>query len=245
MKRLVLFSLIMLFAGCSSTAYQYILSRGEASDAFVILVHGLRGKSDDFLKMEKALLAEGFNVCRVAYPSTEYTIEVLADSASGHAILRCEQAGSDTLHFVAHSMGSILVRYYLQEHDVPQLGRVVLISPPNHGTPLIDKFKGSKLFRNYNGPAGMQLSAADDAFVQSLEKPDYPVGVIMSTKSINPIESAVIPGEDDGRLSIESAKLDGMADFVLVRSNHHVSMKKEETIKQVLNFLKNGQFEKE
>ncbi len=195
--------------------------------------------------MEKALLAEGFNVCRVDYPSTKYSIEALADTALTEAVRQCRAAGGDTLCFVGHSLGSILIRYFLQQNDVESLGKVVMISPPNHGSELVNKLAWSKPFRKFNGPGGMQLGAGEYDFIQTLELPDYNFAVIMSARSINPFESMLIPGKDDGRVSIESAKLDGMRDFVLVNSNHHVVMKKDETIKQVISYLKTGQFVKD
>jgi pimeloyl-ACP methyl ester carboxylesterase len=236
---------ILLFGiGCSSATFDYHVATSDSSNDFVIILHGLRGKSASFVKLEQALLEQGLNVCRIDYPSKDDSIQALANTAISAAMMRCERAGSDTLFFIAHSMGAILLRYYLQEHDVPKLAGVVLLSPPNHGIELIDAFEWSRLFRQFNGPAGMQLSAKENAFIQSLEKPDYAVGVIMSKKSINPIASAFIPGKDDGRVSIESAKLDGMTDFVLVNSNHHVVMKKQETIDHIIAFIKTGRFDR-
>jgi len=229
----------------SAAEYRVQISTTEASADFVVLLHGLRGSSTDFQKMDKVLLEHGFNVCRIDYPSRKYSIEALADTAISEVIRQCEPHGCQTLHFVAHSMGCIMVRYYLQENKIEKLGRIIFISPPNHGTELVDKFAWSALFRKFNGPGGMQLGAGENGFIKSLEMPPYEFGVIMSTRSINPVESMFIHGKDDGRVSIESARLEGMRDFVLVRSNHHVAMKKDETIKQVINFLHTGQFEKD
>ena len=245
MKPIYILLLCVFIVGCYSSFFQYSIASTDASDDFVIILHGLRGKSSSFLELERALQANGFNVCRVDYPSTKRTIQVLADMAIGEAVLRCKQAGSDTLYFVTHSMGAIVLRYFLQENDLPRCGRVVFICPPNHGTELVDKFAWCGLYRKINGPAGMQLGTAKDGFVSSLELPDYNFGVVMSTRSINPLASAFIPGEDDGRVSIESAKLAGMRDFVLVQSNHHNSMKKQETIQRVINFFKSGEFKRE
>ena len=236
---------IFLFCvGCSAATFDYHVATSDSSNDFVIILHGLRGKSASFVKLEQALLEQGLNVCRIDYPSKNGTIQALADNAIAEAISRCERANSDTLFFIAHSMGAILVRYFLQEHHVHNLGSVVLLSPPNHGIELIDTFDGCRLFRQFNGPAGMQMGAREDGFIQDLKKPDYAVGVIMSKKSINPIASAFIPGKDDGRVSIESAKLDGMTDFVLVNSNHQVVMKKQETIDHIISFIQTGRFDR-
>ena len=193
--------------------------------------------------MQTALLAEGFGVCRVDYPSTRDSIDTMADTALGEAVRRCENAGAQKIHFVAHSMGAIMVRYFLQQQKLLNLGRVVLLSPPNHGTALVDKFQWSRLFHKLNGPGGMALGSEEGGFIQSLAEPDYEFGILMSTKTINPVASSFIPGKDDGRVSIKSSKLDGMKDFQLVRCNHHVIMKKEETIQQVVRFLVTGVFD--
>lgn len=232
----------LLAAGNAADGYNFRLTQTEKSDEFVIILHGLRGSSRSFLKMQKVLSAQGFSVCLVDYPSTRDSLGVLADSAIAGAVRLCRQAGAKKIDFVAHSMGAILVRYYLRQKKIPELGRVVLLSPPNHGTEVVDAFAWSALFRKFNGPAGMAIGAAPDGLVQSLGPPDYEVGVIMSTRSINPLASLFISGKDDGRVSIESAKLEGMKDFALVSSNHHVIMKKEKTIEKVVQFLKYGTF---
>lgn len=236
---------ILNIIGCSAASFRYSLKQTETSDTFVIILHGLRGKSTSFLAMEKALVAQGYNVCRVDYPSTRLTLEALADTAIGTAMAHCAANGSDSLHFIAHSMGAILLRYYIQKHDIPRLGRLVLLSPPNRGIELIDTFAWCGLFRKFNGPAGMQLSAKNGGLVRSLPPPVNEVGVVMCAKTINPIASAFIPGADDGRVSFASARIDGLKDFVFVDSNHHVVMKKEETIRQVISFLKKGRFAQE
>ncbi len=232
--------LMMLLAGCSASTFQYHKSAPKSSDECVVLVHGLRGSGKTFKPMQKQLNEQGYAVLRVDYPSTKYTIPALADSLFPTLFDKC--AAFDSLHIVAHSMGAIVVRYYLQEHPLEKLGRVVLLSPPNHGTELINRFDWCAWFRNFNGPGGMQLAAGESGFVESLPPPDYPVGILMSSRSINPVASLFIPGKDDGRVALQSAKLQGMRDFKLIPTNHHVIMKKTMTINAVVQFLKTGYF---
>lgn len=227
--------------GCSTNAYQYQFSEPSTSHECVVVLHGLRGTSSTFNTLSERLQNEGYGVLLVDYPSTQYDIQTLADSIFPQAI-RCCEPHCHSLHIVAHSMGAILVRYYLQEHPMDKLGRVVMLSPPNHGIALIDRFRGCSLFRTFNGPGGMQLGANKDSFVNSLTAPDYQVGILMSTCSINWLASLFIPGKDDGRVSLSSARLSGMQDFKLIPTNHHVIMKKQETIDEVVQFLKQGKF---
>jgi len=225
-----------------SKQFDHHLKTAEKADHYVILVHGLRGTSADFKSMEKDLNGRGLNTISINYPSSHYPIETLADSAFDFLDELRYNDNDITIHFVAHSLGGILVRFYLQHHPLANLGRVVLLSVPNHGTELINAFGKFWLFRRFNGPAAMQTAAGSE-FLRRLEEPNYQVGVMMSTKSINLMASRFIPGADDGRLSIESAKLSNMADFILLNCNHHVIMKKKTAIDQTIHFLKRGEFD--
>lgn len=208
----------------------------------VIILHGLRGNCSSFKKLHLALTDKGYQVICISYPPRKYNIEELAELFVHAEIERIHLTKETKIHFVAHSLGSIICRYYLQEYNCEQLGKVLFLSPPNHGIELIEKFKKFPLFSWFNGPAGMQLGTRTDGFVNNLEKPDYELGILMSDKSVNPVVSAFIPGKDDGRVSLESARLEGMKDFVLVHTNHHIIMKKKESIQNILHFLEFGCF---
>jgi len=52
----------------------------------------------------------------------------------------------------------------------------------------------------------------------------------------------MIPGKDDGKVSVESAMLDEMTDFLIVGCGHTFIMRNKTVIDQVKHFLKNGEF---
>ncbi len=235
--------LLILGSRCA-TSYNILVTQNEnpENESVVILVHGLRASSSIFDRLEKALLDEGYDVIKVDYPSMKQRIEPLAESALSKTWQQLDSLHFDRAHIVAHSMGAILVRYYLQKHPVEQLGRVVMLSPPNQGSALVDRFENSAFFRWLNGPSGMQLGTDETDFVNQLENPNYPVGIIAGTRTINPIASLFIPGKDDGRVAIEHTKIKGMTDFCTAKTNHHWITYKESVIKHVLAFLKKGEF---
>ncbi len=230
--------LILIFDLCIAEQ-----STDKPSDC-VILLHGLARTENSLSTLEKHLKKEGFCVVNLPYPSREKKIETLSVETIPTGIERCSQFNSHKIHFVTHSMGGILVRYYLENYTLPNLGRVVMISPPNNGSEVVDKLKNLKLFRWLNGPAGDQLGTGDDSILNRLGLPYYETGIITGDKTLNPFLSLIIPGKDDGKVSIESAKLEGMKDFLVVHKSHTLIMNDKKVCQQVTSFIRNGKFDK-
>jgi len=217
-----------------------IFQQPVASKGCVILLHGLARSASSFEKMEASLSQVGYRVINVDYPSRKASVETLANRYVSKAVAECR---GDTIHFVTHSMGGILVRYYLANNRPDNLGRVVMLSPPSQGSEVVDKLGDVPGFYALNGPAGQQLGTADDSLPNRLGPVDYPVGIITGNRSINLILSLLIPGDDDGKVSIERAKLAGMTDFLVVPHTHPMIMDSDEVIRQTRYFLLNGRFD--
>lgn len=211
---------------------------------YVILLHGLARTKGAMEKLEKRLLDEGYGVFNQGYPSREKTIEALSLAFIPKAVQYCRDQGAQKIHFVTHSMGGILVRHYLKEHTIAELGRVVMLSPPNGGSEVVDKLGGSFLFKWWNGPAGQQLGTGENSIPNRLGAVDFEVGVITGDRSINLILSCLIPGPDDGKVSLENAKVTGMKEFTVIHASHPFIMRNKEALGQVVSFLKTGRFEK-
>lgn len=210
----------------------------------VILFHGLARTEKSMLNIEHRLEKNGFHVVNTGYSSRTKNIQTLSFEVINKAIIECDKAGASKVHFVTHSMGGILVRYYLDLKKINNLGRVVMLSPPNQGSEAVDKLKDLPFFDWIHGPAGQQLGTDKNSLPNKIGPPDYEVGIITGDKSINPILSFLIPGEDDGKVSVEKAKLQGMKDFLVVHKTHPFIMNDEDVIKQVIFFIENGIFDK-
>jgi pimeloyl-ACP methyl ester carboxylesterase len=223
-------------------ALSLVAKASLASGECVVLLHGLARTSDSMAKIEDALRASGYSTANVDYPSREHTIEALAPEAVERGLDACRVRGPRTIHFVTHSLGGILVRYYLRDHAIPELGRVVMLGPPNQGSEVIDRFGDVPGFGAVNGPAGGQLGTGEGSVPLALGPVSYPVGVIAGTKSINPILSSALPDPDDGKVSVERTRVEGMSDFIAIESSHPFLMRNAEAIRQTLAFLGNGAF---
>ena len=221
---------------------QASIHQAASSDECVILLHGLARSARSMRKMEHVLEAEGFRVRNVDYPSRKMEIEALAYSVIPQEVEQCRRQGARQIHFVTHSMGGILVRTYLQTHTIDELGRVVMLSPPNQGSEVINKLGWIPGFKFLYGPAGLQLGTETESIPMQLGPVDYPVGVITGDKSINWILSLLIPGPDDGKVSVERAQVEGMIDFLVVSYPHPVIMRSRRVIEEVVRFLRVGAF---
>jgi len=206
---------------------------------YVILLHGLARTKKCMTKLEKSLVEKGFKVININYPSRKNTIEELSNSIIPQAIENCNKFGAKKIHFVTHSLGGIIVRYYLAKNNISNLGRVVMLSPPNKGSEVPDKLKNLFFYKLFNGPAGQQLGTKSD-LIKNLGKINFELAVITGDRTINFILSSMIKGIDDGKVSVENTKIEGMKDFSIVHTAHPFIMKNKKAIKQTISFLTTG-----
>ena len=205
----------------------------------VVVVHGLGRTPASMSVLEYRLEAEGYRVVSFGYPSRSGPIEELVELLEREVGRCCE---AETVHFVTHSMGGILVRSYLAEMEEPHGGRVVMLSPPAGGSELIDAFEDSPLLRLVLGPAGAELGTDSTDVAGRFGPVRFSLGVITGDRSFNPVTSWIIPGPDDGKVGVDNARVEGAADFLVVPATHTFIMNRTDVAEAVLRFLADGKF---
>jgi len=240
MKKILIFKVVLF----SFAFLPVLFAHASGSHDCVILLHGMGRTQNAMKKIEKELIKAGYIVWNETYPSTKKPIEELSVSHIDKGISYCNRCNSKQIHFVTHSLGGILVRYFLQDHTLDNLGKIVMLSPPNKGSEVADYLKDLGLYEIMMGPAGQQLGTNADSIPKKMKPVHATIGVITGEKGSESWFSPMIPGKDDGKVSVESAKLDEMSDFLIVKSGHTFIMRDNSVIDQIKYFLKNGKFER-
>lgn len=207
----------------------------------VVLLHGLARVSNSMAELERKLQRAGYLTANINYPSRKFTIPELAEDAVGRGVDRCREQDAAKIHFVAHSLGGILVRQYLNTHDLPVLGRAVMLGTPNRGAGIVDEIRAWPGF-GLLGPSARALGTDSESIIHELGPVDFELGVIAGNVSINPLGGLLLGESNDSVVTVESTKVDGMKAHLVMPVIHTIMMRNNEVIDHTIHFLKTGQF---
>jgi len=209
----------------------------------VVVLHGIFRSASSMKTFANRLAERDFEVLNVDYPSTAYTLEELTEKIHPDIDRFLKAHPGRTVHFAGYSMGGLLIRAYLAKYKPENLGRVVMMGTPNHGSEVADFLRENWAFRKFYGPAGQQLTTDQD-YMSRFGKPDYPFAVIAGDRSIDPVSSKLIPGDDDGKVSIQSTHLEGEEDHIILHTDHLTMPENFAVAVEAAHYLRYGFFKR-
>ncbi len=216
----------------------------------VVLLHGLFRSRSSMSPLAKHLKKNGgYTTFNVAYPSTRRGI---ADHAKALAGIIENLKGIDRIDLVGHSMGNIVIRRYLADQTDdstgrkpdPRIKRIVMLGPPNHGSIIANAMKDNGLFTVVTGKPGQELGREWVWLETDLATPQCEFGIIAGGLNNETGFNPALAGDDDGVVTVSSARLDGSTDFVLLPVLHTLLPIEREVQVRTLRFLQTGRFEK-
>lgn len=241
----VLMTIPLVIAACSlrkEVTAQSVSTQSNSGSDYVVLLHGLWNKSSRLADFEDYFEGKNYQVLNLDYPSTEYSIEELEEKYLRPVLKAIPLNKGQRVHFVTHSMGGILLRQFFRENEFDPAGRVVMISPPNQGSQWADRLKESDFYRSMAGPAAFDLRTRNNNFLKNLGPANFYLGVIGGNKSYFEGSEDTLPGANDGMVTIESMKLDGMKDMVIIHEHHRGLTENQEAMEQAEYFIIHGKF---
>lgn len=218
--------------------------RGKA----VIVLHGLFRSRTSMEKLCASLRRNSdYTVLNVGYPSTRRDVAAHA-RVLGRILENLD--GIEEINFVAHSMGNIVIRHYLADQAAlrpdgrvdPRLKRFVMLTPPNQGSLVALAVPENRVLESVTGETVRQLGQDWAKLEGKLATPGFEFGILAGgrgdTRGYNPL----LPGDDDGTVSVAHTRLAGARDFVVLPLLHSSFMGNEKAIEYTLRFLQKGYF---
>jgi triacylglycerol lipase len=229
----------MGFAGGAVASQAESETVSEAADT-VVLLHGLGRTSRNMLILKWRLQARGYRVCNVDYDTRRVSFDEVVDSV--HQAVRICVPIDAQIHFVTHSLGGLVLRGLLARHEIPSMGRAVMLAPPNRGSEIADRFRLIGFANSVLGPLAGQLGTRREDLPRKLPAPSIPFGVIAGNQWINPAGPIWLPAPHDGTVSVESTRLEGMDDHIVLPHTHTFIVNAAGVADQVDRFLQQGHF---
>ena len=188
----------------------------------------------DMALLGRRLRAAGYSTRRFSYPSIKGTIENNTDLL--HRFLA--DIEDNEIHFVAHSLGGLLVRNLSDKYPDDVKGRVVTLGTPHQGSQVAETMSRSRI-------GSLLLGKGIKSLLVKLQdgKQNPEIGVIAGNK---PLGSGMffvrLKKPHDGTVQLSETKFEKMTDYRVVATNHMGLLFSRLVVKEVATFLRTGRF---
>lgn len=205
----------------------------------VVLLHGLWRSRRAMQPLASTLQRQGFSTLNIPYPSARLSIPRLVE----HLRTQIAKVVEDQpIHFITHSLGGIMVRALLLEEVSWKFGKIVMLAPPNQGSEIVDWSRKVLPLRLALGPAGRALGSDGAPSTLSAIPNGIDAAVVMGKRSIIPHFNKLLGDENDGIVSVEGGRIEGLCGFSVVDADHTFIQSHPETLRLTLHFLRTGEW---
>lgn len=206
----------------------------QDSRATVVLLHGLGRSRASLWRLSRRLRNAGFETRNFPYAPAFQRFDTLVSQLHDFVVA---EVRTPVYHLVGHSLGNILIRARFRIGYPSGLTHIVMLAPPNHPPKLARRLQGCPPFHLWSGESGRLLASPD--FYATLPVPSVPFGVIAGDKG----QRLTFDEPNDGIVTVESTRLDGMADHLVVPSAHTFIMNNPVVADATIRFLQSGRFD--
>jgi uncharacterized alpha/beta hydrolase family protein len=208
----------------------------------IYLIHGFGGIGLELEKIRKSIDDKGFVNEIYTYQSLVNDV----DSVGQNLFEKIRSENYDSISFVTHSMGALVVRSLYEHIDsltvFPFIHRIVMIAPPNNGSPVADFFAQFSFVKQIVGPNVNNLTTNPVTGAGKYPLPTCEVGLIAGSYAGKKGFNIFIKGDNDGVLIPENTKMGIEQDVAFVKSWHVGLLFNKKVIKLVMTFLDKGRF---
>lgn len=215
----------------------------------IVILHGLFRTRSCMSALSTALSQSGsYQTFCVGYPTTRGSVEAHARSLDN--VVRSLE-GISEINFIAHSLGNLVIRHWLHdfaaaERKLPMgqtFGRMVMLAPPNRQPKLATILIRGAVANYVAGPAGEAMATGWEKLEPKLATPHFEFGVLAGGKADGKGYNPLIPGDDDGVVTVDSTRLPGACDFRLLPVLHSFFMNDKRVHEYAQRFFEHGYFE--
>jgi pimeloyl-ACP methyl ester carboxylesterase len=240
MKYRILMLMTVLFAAAAVPIYAEV-DGNDHSRELVVLVHGFgrTGYNMGFLK--NYFVEQGYAVWAPTLPTAFRSVDACAGILAKKLADRDSIEAYERVHFVGHSMGGLIIRRYLADHDLPNMGKCVLIGSPNGGTPLGAIARKWLPPLTWISPAYQSFQPGGVPITHPMHNPPPDFGAIAGDGG-GLLLGRLIDTVNDGRVPVDSVPFPGMTAFILLHYHHDEIHHKKETADLIARFLETGLF---
>jgi pimeloyl-ACP methyl ester carboxylesterase len=205
-----------------------------------ILVHGFNKDHSDMLFIQKNLLLNGYNTFTANLPTTFSSLY----KCQTILFLQIEKLikTHETVHYVAHSMGGLIVRYLINSIDQKNIGKCVFIATPHEGSKLAVLANKIPFYSYFFKPIKSLLPRA--GYKPFPNTKNFKVGIIAGNRNKGFLGRMLLTENSDGRVEVFSVKSSDSDEFIVLPYSHADIHHEIETFNSLLTFLKIGSFKK-